>query len=191
MMSRRFESYVVWITGGGSGIGRSLALEFAKEGALVAISGRRETCLNQVVKEIEALGGRGLAVPCDVTDEASVQAAVDQVLASFGTLNVCIANAGFSISGKIENLTADDWRRQFDVNVIGLTSTIRAAMPELKKSKGRIVLMASVASMIPMAGFSPYVASKQCRSWHRSNTICGDVQDRGDLHDDLPGFHRK
>jgi len=66
-MAKRFENQVVWITGGGSGIGRALALAFAKEGAVVAVSGRREDRLQEVVQEVEASGAKALAVRCDVT----------------------------------------------------------------------------------------------------------------------------
>jgi len=74
----KFEDHVVWITGGGSGIGRALAVAFAREGASVAVSGRRAEKLAETVAAIEAIGARALAVPCDVLDEASIAAAVDR-----------------------------------------------------------------------------------------------------------------
>lgn len=159
-MTRRFENQVVWVTGGGSGIGRALALAFADEGAAVAVSGRREDRLEQVVEEIESHGAKGLAVRCDVADEASVAEAVQKVVRTLGGLDVAVANAGFSVAGRIEKLSAADWRRQLDVNVIGLAMTARYALPHLRERKGRMVLIGSVASMLATPGMGAYSASK-------------------------------
>lgn len=156
----RFDGSVAWITGGGSGIGHALALELARQGADVAVSGRRQERLEAVVGEIEALGRRGLAVTCDVADEASVAAAVDAVVAEFGKLDVAVANAGWGLAGRFETLTADDWRRQFDVNVIGAATTIRTALPELHKTQGRAVFISSVMGFLTMSGQGAYAASK-------------------------------
>jgi len=159
-MAKRFENQVVWITGGGSGIGRALALAFASEGATVAVSGRREERLQEVVQELEAHGAKGLAVRCDVADEASVAETVQKVVRTFGGLDVAVANAGFSVAGRIEKLSAADWRRQLDVNVIGAAMTARYALPHLRKRKGRMVLVGSVSSMLSTPGFGAYSASK-------------------------------
>lgn len=159
-MARRFEGQVAWITGGGSGIGREVALQLAAEGAAVAVSGRRADRLDQVVAEIEEQGGRGLAVPLDVTDEDAVFAACARVVEELGRLDVCMANAGFSVGGRLEKVDADGWRRQLDVNVVGLASTVRAALPHVKESKGRLVLVGSVAQYANPPTSGPYSASK-------------------------------
>ncbi|MDH3200212.1 MAG: SDR family NAD(P)-dependent oxidoreductase [Myxococcales bacterium] len=159
-MAKRFENQVVWITGGGSGIGRALALAFAEEGATVAVSGRRRERLELVVTEIVGNGGKALAVPCDVTDEASIERAVRQVVETLGRLDVTVANAGFSVAGKIAKLSAEDWRRQLDVNVIGLAMTARYSIPHLMEHSGRLVLVGSVASMLATPGVGAYSASK-------------------------------
>jgi len=159
-MSKRFDEQVVWITGGGTGIGRAMALEFAARGADVAVSGRRVDKLDDVVAEIERMGRRGLAVACDVTDEDDVDRVVAAVVEALGRLDVAVANAGYSVSGKIETLRAAEWRRQFEVNVVGLTSTIRSALPELRKTKGRMVLIGSVAGVVASPGVGAYHASK-------------------------------
>ncbi len=159
-MAKRFDKQVVWITGGGSGIGRALALQFAKEGASVAVSGRREDRLQEVVEAVQAKGGKGLAVRCDVTDEASVAEAVQKVVRTLGGLDVAVANAGFSVAGRIEKLSAADWRRQLDVNVIGVAMTARYAIPQLRERKGRLALIGSVASMLSTPGMGAYSASK-------------------------------
>ena len=159
-MAKRFDKQVVWITGGGSGIGRALALAFAKEGAAVAVSGRREERLHEVVQELEARGAKGLAVRCDVTDEASVAEAVRAVVRTLGGLDVAVANAGFSVAGRIEKLSAADWLRQLDVNVIGTAMTARYAIPHLRERKGRLALVGSVMSMMSMPGLGANSASK-------------------------------
>ena len=159
-MAERFRGKVVWITGGGSGIGRSLALAFAREGAKVAVSGRREDRLASVADEIEQLGGEALAVPCNVTDEGSIEEAVARVIEAFGQLDVAVANAGFALAGKVEKLSAADWRRQLDVNVVGLAITARHAIPHLKDTGGRLALVGSVSSMLVAPGLAAYSASK-------------------------------
>lgn len=156
----RFDDKAVWITGGGSGIGREMALEFAREGASVAVSGRREDRLAEVVAELEALGAKAVAVPCDVTDESAVEAAVAAVVAAFGKLDVAVANAGFAVAGRVDKLTADDWRRQMDVNVVGAAVTAKHATPELEKTGGRLAIIGSVAGTISVAGTGAYSASK-------------------------------
>lgn len=159
-MTQRFKDQVVWITGGGSGIGKYMALEFGREGAIVAVSGRRKERLDEVVNELTAHGSRGFAIACDVTSETSVRDAVQQVVGEFGGLDVVVANAGFGVAGRIENLSAEDWRRQFDVNVVGLAMTARHTLPHLRERKGRLALIGSIASMITAPGNGCYSASK-------------------------------
>lgn len=155
-----FTEKVVWITGGGSGIGRACAREFARQGATVAVSGRRADRLAEVVAELEALGARALAVPCDVCDEEQQERAVTTIVDALGGLDVAMANAGFSVGGRIEQLSAADWRRQFEVNVVGAAVTVRQALPALRASAGRLVLTGSVAGYIAGPGFGAYHASK-------------------------------
>lgn len=157
---RPFDGKVVWITGGGTGIGRSLALELARQGAQVAVSGRRQDRLDEVVAACEALGRPALAVPCDVRDEAACQAAVQAILERFGVLDVCVANAGYGVVGKVEQLTDAQWRAQFDVNVFGVLNTVRAALPQLKLSRGRVALISSVAVFANPRRNAAYNASK-------------------------------
>ena len=151
---------VAWITGGGTGLGKAMALESARQGARVAVSGRREDRRRQVVTAIEAAGGEALAVPCDVTSEDSLATAVASVLGRFGRLDVAIANAGFGVGGRFETLPVSAWRRQFEVNLLGAVATARAALPELKKTGGRLALVGSVASVMPYPTGSAYSASK-------------------------------
>ena len=156
----KFEGHAAWITGGGSGIGRALALELARQGADVAVSGRREAKIESVAAEIRGLGPKGIAILCDVTDEAQVAAAADRAAAELGKLDVAIANAGFAVAGPIEGLSADDWRRQFDVNVVGAVITAKHALQHLRGTRGRLGLVGSVSAYVPTAKQGPYTASK-------------------------------
>jgi len=155
-----YQGHTAWITGGGSGIGRALALELASQGADVAVSGRREDKIEAVAEEIRALGRRGLALPCDVRDETQVSETVDRVAAEFGKLDVAIANAGFAVGGPIESLTADQLRNQLEVNVVGATMTAKFALQHLRESKGRLGLVGSVAAFTPLEKNGAYCASK-------------------------------
>jgi NAD(P)-dependent dehydrogenase (short-subunit alcohol dehydrogenase family) len=151
---------VVWITGGGTGLGKYLAVELARRGCDVAVSGRRADRLDEAVSAIRATGRRAWAIACDVTDDESVARAVAQVVREAGRLDIAVANAGFGVAGRIENLTAADWRRQFETNVVGLGSTVYHALPELKKTQGRVVLIGSVAGLVCSPGVGAYHASK-------------------------------
>lgn len=155
-----FPNAVVWITGASSGIGRALALEVASRGARVALSARREDRLKEVADDIRANGSEALVVPCDVTEEPQVEAAAQTVRDHFGRIDVAIANAGFGVTGRIAELDADAWRRQLDVNVVGLAVTARHALPHLRDTSGRLALVGSVASMVTLPKTGAYSASK-------------------------------
>jgi NAD(P)-dependent dehydrogenase (short-subunit alcohol dehydrogenase family) len=155
-----FSEMVAWITGASSGIGRACALELARLGAAVAVSGRRRDRLDEVVRAIEQAGGQALAVPCDVCDEASVADAVERVARRLGRLDVALANAGFAVGGRVEELDAAAWRRQLDTNVVGAALVARHALPQLRRTAGRIAFTGSVAAFVPAPGFAAYHCSK-------------------------------
>lgn len=157
---KEWNNKVIWITGAGSGLGKSLALELAKYGAKIALSGRREAPLISVAEELKKQNGTSLVIPCDVTDTVGIEEALSKIIENFGQLDVVIANAGFGVSGKFEQLTDKDWTRQYAVNVVGLTQTVRLALPYIKHSKGRIVLIGSVAAFAFAGKAAPYCSSK-------------------------------
>lgn len=159
-MKTRFTDNVVWITGAGSGLGAEMARRFALEGADVALSGRRLDRLEEVAETVRSAGRQALTVPCDVRDDAAVDRAAAQIEEHFGRIDTVVANAGFSVSGRIETLGADDWRAQLETNVIGLTNTVRSSLPALRRSKGRLVLIGSVAGLVTTPGVGAYHASK-------------------------------
>ena len=155
-----FRAEVVWITGASSGLGAALAREFAGRGAIVCLSARRKDRLNELVAAIGEQGGTALPYVCDVTDESALETVVQKILTDHGKLNCAIANAGFSVGGRIESLNADDWRRQLEVNVIGCAMTAKHALPALRDSKGRIVLIGSIMAMMSSPKAGAYSASK-------------------------------
>ena len=151
---------VVWITGASSGIGKSMAFEWARLGYRVVLSSRRKELLDKVADEIKHSGGEALVLPCDIMEETAIENAVQQIIKTWGRLDVVIANAGFGVFGSIEKLTAKDWNRQLQGNVTGLALTVKYALPHLKKNKGRIGLVGSVGAYLPNPNLGAYGASK-------------------------------
>jgi len=155
-----FNNQIVWITGASSGIGRELALEFSRKGATLAVSARRIDLLEVLVKEIEAGGGKAKAFYCDVLDIKSIETCAQQIVDHFKKMDVVVANAGGGVMGTIEKLTEADWHRQLNLNVTGLALTCKYALPHVRKTKGRLVLIGSVAAFLPNPGIGAYGASK-------------------------------
>ncbi|MBM76253.1 MAG: short-chain dehydrogenase [Proteobacteria bacterium] len=150
----------VWITGAGSGIGKALALEYAQFGYDVALSGRRLERLQEVAEELKELGAEGLILQCDVSIEDQIAQSIQKIEEHWGELDIVIANAGFALGGRIEQLDTKDWNRQLGVNVIGLAQTVRYALPLLQKNKGRIALISSAMAYVRVQKSGAYAASK-------------------------------
>lgn len=148
---------VVWITGGGSGIGQSLAFAYASEGHTAIVSGRRASALEATAN---AYPNQIVPIVCDVTNDAQVEAVVQTIIERFQRLDVVIANAGYGQSGWIQKVEMHQWRRQFDVNFFGLISTVRHTLPHVEASGGQVVLMSSVMAYVRFAKSAPYCASK-------------------------------
>lgn len=151
---------VVLITGASTGIGAGLAREFARRGASVVLLARRLERLESLADEVRSLGGRALAVSGDVTRDGDLEAAVQAALGGFGRIDTAIANAGFGVTGRVERLQLEDFRRQFETNVFGVLRTVRAAAPALAVSRGTLVLMGSVSGHLASPGAAPYCMSK-------------------------------
>jgi short-subunit dehydrogenase len=156
----RFAGKVIFITGASSGIGAGLAREFARQGAGVALLGRRAERLRALAAEIRTDGGHALAIPCDVTREGDLERAVALTVASLGPIHVVVANAGFGVAAPFAKLRLDDYRRQFETNVFGVLRTVYATLDELMRSRGTLVIIGSVAGYISTPGSSPYAMSK-------------------------------
>lgn len=159
-MPQRFQGKTVFITGASSGIGEALAHAFAAEGARLALTARRRDRLEKAADALAHEGAEVLAIKSDVTNRASLDAAVAQTAETFGSIDVAVANAGFGVTGPFQKLTADDFRRQFETNVFGVIETVYAVLPYLQASKGRLALISSVSGRVGSPGSSPYAASK-------------------------------
>ena len=159
-MSPDYPATTVLITGASSGIGAGLAREFARRGWCVALVARRIETLEVLAAEIRAAGGKASVHRGDVTVEGSL-ADVTRELADQGVFpQVVVANAGFGVVGNAQRLTLDDYRRQFETNVFGVIRTLHETLPALKTSRGRFVIMGSVAGHLSGAGISAYTMSK-------------------------------
>ena len=151
---------VVLITGASSGIGAGLALEFARQGAAVALLARRAERLRALAGEIRGAGGHALAIPCDVTREGDLERAVALTVSGLGPIDVAVANAGFGVVGPLAKLRLDDYRRQFETNVFGVLRTAYATLDELRRSRGTLVILGSVSGYLAVPSASPYAMSK-------------------------------
>jgi NAD(P)-dependent dehydrogenase (short-subunit alcohol dehydrogenase family) len=151
----RLEGTAAVISGGGTGIGEATARLFAREGAKVLVTGRREEPVRAVA---ETIGG--LSVAGDIGDPGHVARVVDKAVSAFGSLDVVVANAGVGFGGSAADVTDDAWRATVDTNLTGALSLVRAAMPYLENSRGSIVLVSSVSGFVASASSAAYVASK-------------------------------
>lgn len=160
-MQTSFKDKVVLITGATSGIGKVSAIAFAKAGAKVIVSGRREAEGQAVVAEIQAAGGEATFVKADVAVEADVAALVAQTLAAYGRIDIAFNNAGVEFTGPVVDVTEADYRRVFDINVWGVITSMKHEIPVMLKQGGGVIINTSSAvGHVGMAGGSVYVASK-------------------------------
>ncbi|MGB8028576.1 MAG: SDR family NAD(P)-dependent oxidoreductase [Terracidiphilus sp.] len=151
----------VLVTGGARRLGRAIALTLAQAGADVAITFRAsQSDAAQTAADIAALNRNSLAVPCDVRSEPSVRAAVAQVIAGFGRLDVLVNNAAVFASAALENLSLEQWDIAFETNARGPFLVAREALPHLRAARGRIVNMGSLGGLHAWAGHAHYCASK-------------------------------
>jgi NAD(P)-dependent dehydrogenase (short-subunit alcohol dehydrogenase family) len=156
-----FTNKIVLVTGGTSGIGKATALAFAEAGAKVVFTGRREKEGAEVVAEVAKNGGTAAFVRADVSKDADVVKAIGFVLSTHGRLDVAFNNAGVEIVGPLTEVTEEQYRRAFDINVWGVLNSMKheiAAM--LKNGGGAIVNTTSVAARIGLPQASIYVATK-------------------------------
>lgn len=149
------------ITGGTSGIGEATARLFAREGAKVAITGRRREPGERVAGEINAWGGEAIFVEADVTRGDDCRRTVDEVLAKFGHIDILFNNAGIVTRGALEETSEDDWQYTFEVNVKGAYLMTKYVLPIMRAhGEGVIVNNASDWGIVGGPGYTAYSASK-------------------------------
>ncbi len=150
---------VALITGGSKGIGFGIAQALLDDGMNVAITGRHEDDLKEAATTLTS-EDRVLPVVCDVRDMESLTSCVKKVVDKWGSLDVLVANAGVGRFASIEDLSVDQWNQTIDTNLTGVFYSIKAALPYLKKSKGYIITISSLAGTNFFAGGAAYNASK-------------------------------
>jgi NADP-dependent 3-hydroxy acid dehydrogenase YdfG len=152
---------VVIVTGASKGIGRTLALELASQGAKLVLMARSEKELWEVQKMAESLGGKCIAFTGDIADETFVNNAMAEIISKFGTVDIVINNAGYGVFKPSEEISAAEWDSVFATNVKGTFLVTNAAIPTMKKNKsGHIINIASDVAKRVFAGGSLYCASK-------------------------------
>ena len=158
----RLEGKVAFITGAASGIGKEIALEFAREGAKIIIADLNQQGADDTASEIEKAGSNAIGIAVDVTDEAQVEAAVQTALKEFGNVDILISNAGIQIVHPIEEFSFSDWKKMLAIHLDGAFLTTRACMKQMIASNkgGSIIYMGSVHSKEASMLKAPYVTAK-------------------------------
>jgi NADP-dependent 3-hydroxy acid dehydrogenase YdfG len=145
-MAGKLNGKVAVVTGASSGIGEATVRSLAAEGAAVVAGARRKERLEGLVEEVTRDGGKAIAVECDVTDEGQAHALVHRAIGEFGRIDILVNNAGVMLLSRVEKGLSDEWRRMFDVNVLGLLYATDAAIEAMKEQgSGHIVNVSSVA----------------------------------------------
>ncbi|WP_369247285.1 SDR family NAD(P)-dependent oxidoreductase [Streptomyces sp. R41] len=159
-MNRRLEGTVALVTGASSGIGHATALELAREGAAVALVGRREDRLTDLAAEITGAGGKTLVVPADITTAQAAAEAVERTVEGLGRLDTLVNNAGLMLLGPAPSADLNDWRRMIDINLMGLMYTAHAAVPHLVKAAAEEPRqVADIVNIGSLAGRNAYAMS--------------------------------
>jgi NAD(P)-dependent dehydrogenase (short-subunit alcohol dehydrogenase family) len=157
------EGKVALITGAGSGIGKGAALRLARAGAKIAALGRTRDQLQEVVDQIESNGGEAMVVQADVSQPDQMEAAINQVVQKWDTIDIVLANAGVNgVWAPIEEITPEEWDKTLEINLRGTFLTVKYAVPYLKRQGGAVVVVSSVngTRMFSNTGATAYACSK-------------------------------
>jgi len=188
---KRLEQRTAIVTGAGQGIGRAIALGFAREGASIVIADVNEESASAVKNEIEAGGGRAMAIRTDVSNENSVQAMAKESLAEFGRVDILVNNAGIFPTSSVEEMSEEDWDRVIGTNLVGAFLCAKAVVPKfLEQGSGRIISLTSgrafqgakngahyAASKAGIIGFSKSLALELAPHGITVNVICPGITD--------------
>ncbi len=182
----RLDGKVAIITGGGGGIGRAMALTFAREGAKVTVVDNREEMAAQTLRDVERIGGDGAALQVDVTKDEEVRGMVGQTVDRFGQVDILVNNAGIFAVYTTETCPDEEWDRIFNVNTKGVFLCSRAVIGPMRERKtGAIINMSSLAAKTGgLAAGPPYSASKAavaCYTWSLAKEVAPDIRVNGIL----------
>ena len=154
---------VAIVTGAGRGIGRDIALAFAREGAKVAVVSRTTATVDAVVNEIKAEGGEAIGVTCDVSHRDQVLAAVDATVKAYGTVHVLVNNAHdtTTMTAMMADVTEEQMLKQLSSGLFSTVNFMQACLPYLKQNQGSVINFASGAGLRGAISFGPYAAAKE------------------------------
>ena len=138
----------IMITGAGSGLGREIALRWAREGWQLALSDVNDAGLAETLKLVREAGGDGFTLRCDVRDYSQLTAFAQACEERLGGIDVIVNNAGVASGGFFSDLTLEDWDWQISINLMGVVKGCKAFLPLLQKSKGKIINIASMAALM-------------------------------------------
>jgi NAD(P)-dependent dehydrogenase (short-subunit alcohol dehydrogenase family) len=157
----KFRDRAVVVTGAGRGIGRSIALRFAEEGARVALVARTDEELLETARQVEREGGRCVAIPADVRSSAAVEACVERAERELGPTDILVNNAGVFLWRPFLELTPEDWEQVLATNLTGAANFCRAVLPGMmSRRRGRIVNVSSIHGMRGDANLGAHSAAK-------------------------------
>jgi len=160
MSTNKFQDKVVLITGSSSGIGKTTAIEMSKLGANIILNGRDVLKLKKVEEQIRKHGGEVASFCCDISSPVLSKELLDFTIKKFGKLDILINNAGVSMRGNFSELNPVVFKTVFDINVLGTVNISIPSIPYIKKTKGSIVFISSVAGIRGLPGNSAYSSSK-------------------------------
>ncbi|MDI9818125.1 MULTISPECIES: 3-hydroxybutyrate dehydrogenase [unclassified Legionella] len=175
----KLKGKVAVITGAASGIGKEIALVYAREGAKVAIADLNFNQAQEVVEEIESMGSQAMAVAMNVTDEGQVNEGIDAVASRFGSIDVLVSNAGIQIIDPVDKLAFSDWKKMLAIHLDGAFLTTKASLKHMYSAGkgGSIIYMGSVHSKEASKLKAPYVTAK-----HGLLGLCRVVAKEGAAH---------
>lgn len=156
-----FKGKTAIVTGAGSGIGKALGEQLAKQGAMVILSDVNAERIRSVVDDLKSAGFKAQGLSLDVRDAEAVKTMVEDAAAEFGSVDYIFNNAGIGVGGAVHECCLEDWRNVLDINLYGVVNGVAAAYPIMvKQGSGHIVNTASIEGLCPFPGTVSYVASK-------------------------------
>ncbi|GAA0481617.1 SDR family NAD(P)-dependent oxidoreductase [Streptomyces stramineus] len=189
-MTSRFTGKTVLVTGGGTGIGRAIALAFAREGARVVVAGRRAEPLKETVALVEAAGGEAAAITADVTRAAEVRALVEAAVDRFGSLDVAVNNVGLlAAPAKIADIDEEDWDRTMATNLKGIWLSMKYEIGHMREHGGGAVVnvASNLGAHVRLPGLGAYVTSKAAVTALTRNAALDHIGDGVRINTVSPG----